>query len=78
MSRTRKGSKPIGYDFWSRRPGGSCLGFGPEAKNITHRKERMIDKKLEFDAPLTPDYDPQEDGACANPDCAECFPREGT
>lgn len=49
MARTKKGSKVIGYDYWSKRPYSSS-GFGPVVKNLTHRKERMIDKKLEYDA----------------------------
>lgn len=40
MSRTKKGAKPPGYDFWSRRPH-SGNGFGPVVKNFTHRVERQ-------------------------------------
>lgn len=45
MSRTTKGSKPIGYDFWSKRPC-SKLGYGPIIKNMTHRVERRIKKDI--------------------------------
>ena len=38
MSRTIKGSKSVGYDFWSKR------GHGPIIKNMTHRVERRIKK----------------------------------
>lgn len=38
MSRTIKGSKGIGYEFWGRRP--MCGGSGPTAKLWAHRKER--------------------------------------
>lgn len=42
MSRTNKGSKGAGYDFWSRRAGNEskCNSPGPITKLITHRKER--------------------------------------
>ena len=47
MSRTKKGSKSPGYDFWSRRPpGGGCAGSGPEAKKITHKAERAEKKRV--------------------------------
>lgn len=40
MSRTIRGAKTSGYDFWSRRPN-SGNGFGPIAKQICHRVERL-------------------------------------
>lgn len=43
MSRTRKGSKAPGYEFWSRRPGPS--GPGSIAKKMTHRAERNANKR---------------------------------
>ena len=45
MSRSRKGSKATGYDFWSKRPC-SGLGYGPVVKDITHRVERRINKDI--------------------------------
>jgi hypothetical protein len=42
MSRTRKGGKAPGYEFWSARPGRG--GRGRHAKNITHRVERRINR----------------------------------
>jgi hypothetical protein len=45
MSRTVKGSKAPGYDFWSRRPGGKC-GYGKYEKQKTHEMERMQDKEI--------------------------------
>lgn len=47
MSRTVKGSKSPGFDYWSRRPtkgdkNSSCAGYGPEVKRRTHRAERRI------------------------------------
>jgi hypothetical protein len=49
MSRTWKGLKAIGYDYWSKRPY-SGHGFGKIVKKLTHRKERAIDKQIEHDA----------------------------
>ena len=43
MSRTRKGSKPPGYEFWSKRPAGQG-GRGAYAKKITHKVERLDGK----------------------------------
>jgi hypothetical protein len=43
MSRTRKGSKAPGYEFWSPRPGQG--GVGSIAKKITHRAERNANKR---------------------------------
>lgn len=40
MSRTIRGSKASGYDFWSRRPN-SGNGFGAIVKRICHRVERL-------------------------------------
>ncbi len=47
MSRTEKGTKGPGYEFWSKRPlKGSCLYSGPEAKKVTHKMERQEAKPL--------------------------------
>lgn len=45
MSRSRKGSKPVGYEYWSKRPC-SGLGYGPGVKHETHRVERRINKDI--------------------------------
>lgn len=47
MSRTIKGKKPPGYEFWSRRP--QCGGVGPESKRICHSQERMQKKEQVLD-----------------------------
>jgi hypothetical protein len=44
MSRTVRGSKPAGYDYWSRRPF-SARSYGPEVKRICHRLERIQGKE---------------------------------
>jgi hypothetical protein len=45
VSRTRKGTKGPGHEYWSRRP---CNGFNysKEHKTITHQIERAREKKL--------------------------------
>jgi hypothetical protein len=44
MSRTKRGSKPPGWEFWSRRP--QSGGVGAESKRICHSQERMQKKEL--------------------------------
>ena len=45
MSRTKKGSKPLGYDYWSKLPYSGC-GYGKDVKNMCHRVERMQENSL--------------------------------
>lgn len=45
MSRTLRGSKGSGYDFWGRRALSGDCGYGKAVKVITHRKERRIAKR---------------------------------
>lgn len=45
MSRTRRGSKPLGYDYWSKRPC-SKSGYGRIVKDMTNSRERMQEQKL--------------------------------
>jgi len=40
MSRSVKGSKGPGYEYWGRRPGIKFGSPGKEAKKLTHRLER--------------------------------------
>lgn len=44
MSRTKKGSKAPGYDYWSKRPF-SGSGYGKSVKKWTHKAERQGNKK---------------------------------
>lgn len=47
MSRTERGSKPSGYEYWSARPlnkGGGCVGVF--TKTLTSRIERRNSKAL--------------------------------
>lgn len=39
MSRTRKGTKPPGFEYWSRRPNSGCVP-GRKDKQMTHQIER--------------------------------------
>ena len=45
MSRTIKGSKAVGSEFWSKRPC-SKRGTGSVIKDMTHRVERRINKDV--------------------------------
>ena len=46
MSRTIKGSKGCGYEYWSRRPFNKCGGLlGKYSKFRTHKAERKEGKK---------------------------------
>lgn len=40
MARSIKGKKPVGYDYWSRRPTPD-MSPGRSAKTMTHRRERI-------------------------------------
>lgn len=45
MSRTKKNKKPVGYEYWSKRPGNPSVP-GKDSKKNTKRKERMDQKKM--------------------------------
>lgn len=60
MSRTKKGSKGISYDYWGRRPLSGDCGYGPEVKRITHRLERAQAKQGLLKEPTEPEWDEQE------------------
>lgn len=47
MSRTIKGSKSPGYDYWTARPGNKhgISGYGKDVKKSTHKAERQQNKK---------------------------------
>jgi len=46
MSRTKKGKKGPGYEYWSKRPGSNKCGSAPgkDSKDFTHRAERREGK----------------------------------
>lgn len=46
MSRTIKGGKGPGYEYWSKRPG-SGGATGKKAKKFIHHTERQRNKKLD-------------------------------
>lgn len=46
MSRTKRGEKGPGYDYWSRRhPGNGIDGYGKPIKKLTHKYERQLSKR---------------------------------
>lgn len=47
MSRTKKGKRPVGYEYWSKRPVSRNCGASPGrvSKTRTHRLERLEAKK---------------------------------
>jgi hypothetical protein len=45
MSRTRKGGKAPGYEYWSPRPGSNSGAVGKAAKQFAHRSERNANKR---------------------------------
>ena len=45
MSRTKKGAKGPGYEYWSRRPSRGCIEPGKKNKTIAHRLERATAKR---------------------------------
>jgi hypothetical protein len=45
MSRSKKGKKGAGYEYWGKRPG-KLSSPGKEAKKATHRLERLQSKKI--------------------------------
>jgi len=47
MSRSKKGSKSPGHDFWGKRAMSGSCGYGKIVKKITSGKERAATKKLE-------------------------------
>ena len=56
MSRSYKKSKPLGFDFWSRRCfGNMCAASGPFSKQVTKKKERTRNKRIERTAVTDPD-----------------------
>lgn len=44
MSRTKRGSKGAGYDYWGRRAKSGDCGYGADVKRITKRIERARSK----------------------------------
>ena len=48
MSRSTKGSKGPGYEYWSARPGNEPGGIpGKVTKKKTHKAERRLGKDLD-------------------------------
>jgi hypothetical protein len=50
MSRTKKGSKATGTDYWTKRPGNAGGAVpGPAQKKFTHKIERQNNKAKPVD-----------------------------
>lgn len=45
MSRTVKGSKGSGYDYWGKRPLSGDCGYGKAVKQVSKRIERRRSKQ---------------------------------
>jgi len=50
MSRTKKGKKSPGTDFWGKRALSGNCGYGKIVKKLTHAKERAAAKRIEHKA----------------------------
>ncbi len=61
MSKTKKGAKGPGFEYWGKR-GGKRHGMepGPYSKDQTHRAERRDGKSIVDEAPREPEYDERE------------------
>jgi hypothetical protein len=46
MSRSVKGHKGAGYEYWSKRAGPTMLSPGKSSKRLTHRAERRQRKAI--------------------------------
>lgn len=47
MSRSKKGGKGCGFEYWTKRAGNKdCPPPGKYSKKRTHKLERLEDKKL--------------------------------
>lgn len=46
MSRTKKGKKGAGHDYWGKRALSGDCGFGSVVKKLTHKKERAQQKQM--------------------------------
>lgn len=62
MSRTRKGSKGSGYEYWSKRPMAGA-NHGAKTKRLTHKLERLEAKQ---------DIEEQVADHAHADDCREC------
>jgi hypothetical protein len=69
MSRTKKGSKSPGQEYWGKRPLNlGCTDQDRKNKRIGVQMERAILKRELAKLPQEPDYDEQE----YEPHCEDC------
>lgn len=64
MARTKKGKKPVGWDYWGKRPIGSGAN-GTKNKRVGIQKERAKAKRELRDKPL---YESGSDDGDKQPD----------
>lgn len=80
MSRSRKGDKGCGFEYWGKRPGTKKTGGSPGkfSKKYTHRLERIEGKKesenslMEYCPMCDADYADLTNHYCDNCDCYIC------
>jgi hypothetical protein len=71
MSRTKKGAKGPGHEYWSRRPAKvKYPSPGRETKTITHRQERRAAKQAEI--AHAPPVDPCDECQHEGVSCLRC------
>ena len=59
MSRSKKGKKPVGWDYWGKRPIGGGAN-GTENKRVGIQKERAKGKREVKSLPVEEDFHPAE------------------
>lgn len=73
MSRTKKGSKGPGFEFWTARPGNRHGGgVGKYAKRITHKIERQQNKPTKGDVVIAMQDLAEARDVCGAPCCEYC------
>lgn len=73
MSRTQKGSKPVGYEYWGKRAGSFWLD-----RKDCHKKERMIESQMLINLPNY--HQPNNigyDGTHEHPDIVKALSHKG-
>lgn len=75
MSRTKKGAKGPGYEYWGKRRG-SGLPHGRSGKDIYHGQERADAKRELLKEPRTPVYSSEEYVGCDPEGECDCAPDE--
>lgn len=74
MSRTKKGKKSPGQEYWGKRPiSMSCVTNGTKDKRDGIQRERAILKRCTQAQPTEPEWDENEYiEPCEDPTCPVC------